>query len=463
MVGIDKTIFRKYDIRGEYPKELNEEAAYNIALGYANKFPDVKTVVVGADIRKSSPSLKKSVIKGLIDGGKQVIDVGIVITPIVYFAVCHHKYDGGIVVTGSHLDGRYNGIKMVLADAHPTTPDDYEAIRDTIVDDKLSKSDTPGSLEHFDAEQEYKDYLMEKFKFKKPLKIIIDCGNGTSRLLPEEIFKQMGCDVKTIYAEADDTYPNHIADPYKEEFMEDLKKEVLKEKADLGIGYDGDGDRAGFIDSKGKFIGGDSLLMLFTRDAMKQKMGPIAVDSRASMALIEEVKSKGQEIYLTVGYHAAVLYKLIEKGAVFGGETTCHFYFPLECYLTDDAVFASLKLVQLVTDAGNLHDMIEELPKYSTGEEIFLPASDITKYDDVDRLVKVAHDKGYDVNTVDGARVNLPEGWFIVRPSNTSPFIKVKSEGRTDEDLKHVTIMLFEILDEAKIDVPDDIREKYCP
>ncbi len=460
---INPYIFRKYDIRGEYPEEFDEEAAYNIALGFANLFPKIKRIVVGGDIRKSTPELMQAVIKGLIDGGKEVIDTGIVITPVVYFAVCHYGFDAGIVVTASHLGGKYNGIKIVLKNAEPTLPEDYDKIKDSIINDKLLKIKNQNTeIKKIDVEKDYIKYITSKINIKKPLKLIIDSGNGAARLLPEKIFKSLGCDVSTIYSEPDDSFPNHVPDPYHKENMKDLKKEVLKQKADLGIAYDGDGDRAGFVNSNGDLINGDDLLMIFTKDAFSKKLGPIAVDSRASMALIEEVKKHKQNIDLTVGYHAAVLSKIIEKNAVFGGETTCHFYFPLEYYLTDDALFASLKLVQIVSEKEDFSAFLKSLPKYSVSEEIFIEFSDEKKYQAVIDFTEMAKKKGLDVNDVDGARINFKNGWGIVRPSNTSAFIKVKFEGKTDQNLLEIACKIINLMDESGIVTPENQRKKIC-
>ncbi|MCK4745103.1 phosphomannomutase/phosphoglucomutase [Candidatus Parcubacteria bacterium] len=458
---IDETIFRKYDIRGRYPKEFNEEAAYNIALGFANLFPELKRIVVGGDIRKSTPSLMQVVIKGLIDGGKEVVNAGIVITPVVYFAVCHYNFDGGIVVTASHLGGEFNGIKIVLKNAYPTLPKDYDKIKNLIINNKLLKiKNLNSAIKKIDAEKDYIKYITSKISIKKPLKLIIDSGNGAARLLPEKIFRLLGCEASTIYSEPDDSFPNHIPDPYHKENMEDLKKEVLEKEADLGIAYDGDGDRAGFIDNKGNLINGYDLLMIFTKDAFKKKLGPIVVDSRASMALIEEVKKHKQTIELTVGYHAAVLSKIIEKNAVFGGEVTCHFYFPLEYYLTDDALFASLKLVQIISEKKDFAAYINSLPRYCASEEIFIEFSDTKKYQAVDNFTKMTKAKGLDVNDIDGSRINFENGWGIVRPSNTSAFIKVIFEGRTDKDLLNITRKIINLMDESGIIMPKNQRKK---
>ena len=458
---LDKTIFRRYDVRGIYPSELNEDVAYKIGLAFANLFPDTKTIVVGGDIRKSTPALKDAIIRGLLDGGKEVIDTGIVITQLLYFAVCHYKYDAGIIITASHLEGVYNGIKMVSKNASPTMPDDYEKIMNLILNNKLKKVEKPEKkIKKIDPEEDYIEYLFDKFHFKKPIKLVIDTGNGTARLLPEKIFKKLGCEVTTIFAKPDDSFPNHISDPYKEENMEDLKKKVLEKKADLGIAYDGDGDRAGFVDSDGNFLSGDDLLMIFTKDAFKQKLGPIAVDSRASMALINEVKKSGQKIELAVGYHAAVLAKLIEIDAVFGGETTGHFYFPLECYLTDDGLFASLKMAQIVSEQENFPEYLSNLPRYYTSEEIFIEFPDTTKYQTVDKFTKMAEKRGLDVNDVDGARISFKNGWGIVRAANTSPFIKVKFEGKIKEDMIDVANKMLKLMEKVNIIMPEELKKK---
>ncbi|MCK5460135.1 phosphomannomutase/phosphoglucomutase [Candidatus Parcubacteria bacterium] len=458
---IDETIFRKYDIRGKYPKEINEEAAYKIALSFSNLFPDIKQVAIGGDIRKSTPKLKDAMIKGLIDGGKKVIDVGIVISPVVFFSVCHYNFDCGIVITASHLGEGFNGIKIVFKNAYPTLPEHYDKIKNLIINNKLSKTkNQKTTIKKIDAEKDYIKYITSKISIKKPLKLIIDTGNGTSRLLPEKIFKILGCEASTIYSDPDDSFPNHIPDPYHKENMMDLKKEVLKKGADLGIGYDGDGDRAGFIDNKGNLINGDALLMAFTKNAFKKKLGPIVVDSRASLALIEEVEKNKQRIELTVGYHAAVLDKIIELNAVFGGEVTCHFYFPLEYYLIDDALFASLKLVQIASEKEDFSDYMNSLPRYCASEEIFIEFPDTKKYLAVDNFTKMVKEKNLDINDVDGARINFKNGWGIVRPSNTSAFIKVKFEGKTDKDLLDITRKIVGLMDESGIIMPESKRKK---
>ncbi len=458
---IDETIFRRYDIRGVYPAEFNEEAAYKIGLAFSNLFPEMKRVVIGGDARETTPQLKEAVIKGLIDGGKEVIDIGIVVTPIVFFSVCHYGFDGGVAITGSHLGGEYNGIKLVLKDAHPTLPDDYENLKRLIMNDELKKVNNPkAGVEKKDVEKDYIKKLLESISLKKPLKIVADCGNGTARDLPEKIFRKLGCDVETIFMEADDNYPNHIADPYKKENMQDLKRKVLEVGADLGIGYDGDGDRAGFIDEKGNMISGDDLLMIFTKDAFKRKKGPVVADARVSMALLDEVKKEGQEVSLTVSYHGAVLDKILEKDAVFGGETTSHFYFPLDSYLTDDAIFASLKMAQIVSEIDDFPAYVEDLPRYATGEEIFIEFPDTEKYQAVEKFTEMVKEKGHDVNDVDGSRINFDNGWGIVRPSNTSPFIKVKFEGKTEEDLIDVSKKMLALMEEAGIVMSDEDKKK---
>ena len=457
---IDKTIFRRYDIRGKYPSELNEEVAYNIALSFSNLFPQVKTVAVGGDARKTTPSIKEAVIKGLVDGGKDVIDTGIVITPVVYFGVCHYGYDAGIVVTGSHLGGEYNGIKFVLEKATPTTPKDYEKILRRILEDDFEKAEQGGKTQEKSFEEEYFNYITKKVNLKKPLKVVIDCGNGTSRLLPERIFKKLGCEAETIFAEPDDSAPNHVPDPYEHENMQDLKKRVMETGADLGLGLDGDGDRVGFVDKSGYILTGDDLLMIFTRDALAKKKGDIVADARVSMALIEEVEKQGQNIELTVGYHAAVLDKVIQNNAVFGGETTAHFYFPLEFYLTDDAVFAALKLAQIVSEQENFVEFVQKLPRYATSEEIFIEFPDTEKYQVVDELTKKLKAKGLDVIDVDGSRVNFENGWGIIRPANTSPFIKVKFEGKTKEDLLDVSKKMVALMEEGGIKMPQEGKDK---
>ncbi len=458
-----ESIFRTYDIRGLYPQELSEEIAYQIALGYANLFPELKKIVVAKDVRTSGNELIKRTIQGLVDGGKEVYEIeGIVPIPVFSFAICHYKLDGGIMVTASHSPKEWNGFKLQKKNASPVMPEEQEKIKQMILGDKLKKAENVGVVKKINPIDAYLNYLwgLNLYRIKRPLKIIIDNGNGSCGYLPEKIFKKLGHEVETLYADFDDNFPHHMADPYKAENLEDLQKRVLETKADLGFGYDGDGDRLGVVDKKGRILTGDEILMILARQALAVKKGPVICEVRTSQAFIEEVEKLGGHTFFTVGYHKAVLDKIVETNAVFGGETTGHLYFPLDYYLYDDAIYASLKITQIAAEKEDFAKYVDELPRYATSLEIFIDYPDETKKQAVQRFIDLIKSKGYKFIDIDGARIIFENGWAVVRISNTSPMIKAKFEGKTKDDLIKIEQEVVGLIKEAGIELSEQNRRE---
>src|SRR3989338_214803 len=454
MRKINPYIFRTYDIRGKYPQELNQEVVYKIALAYGRLFPKLKKIVVQTDIRKSGQDLKRGLIKGLKEGNKEIIDIGQGPIPLMYFSVCYYPFDGGIAITASHLPKEYSGLKMQTQNAYPVISDDLEKIKNMVeaghkteTDNQMAKAE----ITSFNPEPDYINCLTQKIKFKKPLKIVIDTGNGACGLLPEKIFKKLGCDVKTLFSQYDDSFPNHMPDPYEEKNLVFLQKEVLKQKADLGLAFDGDGDRIGIIDNYGRVVKGDFYLLILAREALKKKKGPVVIEIRTSMAFLEEMGKNKVKTYLTVGHHKAVLDKIKETKAVFGGETTGHLYFPNEYYLYDDAIFVSLKIAQITSVKGDLAAYIDTLPRYSASPEIFIPTADKVKHGLIKKLHNYLKKNNYDFIGIDGARINFSNGWALARAANTSPFIKCRFEGKTKKDLFLIEVRAIELFKKAGI------------
>ncbi len=456
-----------YDIRGIYPTELSDKDAYKIGLAYANLMRAkgwIKTgkVVVGHDMRKSSPILKQNLVEGITDGGLDVIDIGMVPTPVFYFAVSH-GFDGGVMVTASHNPPEYNGFKIQREKALPITGETgiYE-MRDMIFSDKLKKYDK-GSIEEKDFKKEYVDYLSKKANFSS-LKIVIDNGNGAFGFIPEEILRNYSCEVKTLYGEPDGTFPNHPADPHKHETLKDLQNEVSKSGADVGFAFDGDGDRLGVVDEKGRIVPSDFVLMMLAREALSKKKGVVVVDTRATMALLEDIEKHGGIPFMWKCGHAYILEKIFEKDAVFGGEITGHMYFPLEYYPYDDGMFIALKMAELVyklkSKGLTLSEYVDTLPRYFATKEYIFPCPNEKKFEVINSIVeevKKNKDKyGLDkVIDIDGVRIETKEAWGIVRASNTGPKIKCRFEGKTKTSVEHVKSLIFGLLKNQGVEVEE--------
>lgn len=453
--------FRAYDIRGIYPDDLDEEFAYNLGLAYANLFPEVKKVVVAREVREGSQKLLEGLANGLLDAGCDVFEITeIVPVSIMSFVICNKKIDGGIMVTASHNPPEWNGFKLQLKDAYPVISETFEKFRVLFEKGNFKKVEKRGEITKIDPREEYIKYLADKIKIAKPLKVVFDCGNGSCDLLPEKIFKQLGCQVETLFGEFDNSFPHHLPDPYKPENLADLQKRVIETKADIGFGYDGDGDRLGVVDAKGRITKGDEYLIIFAREALRIKKGPVICEVRTSQAFIDDVKQNGGETFFSVAYHKAVLDKVIEKKAVFGGETTGHLYFPLEYYLYDDAIFASLKLAKIAAEKEDFSAYIDSLPRYFTSSEIFINYPDETKKQAVSRLIDLLREKNYKFIDVDGARIIFDNGWGLVRFSNTEPMIKIRFESKIKSDLVKIEKEVIGLMAEADIKLSEKNLEE---
>lgn len=455
---INSHIFRTYDIRGIYPHDLNEKISQQITLAYINLYPWAEKIVVAQDSRLSSPSLSKAIIDTLVNCGKKVIDIGIAPDPLFYFSIFHYHFDGGIMVSGSHNPKEYNGLTLHIRKpkksiSEDVIEEDLEKIKEMVIkEEKPNFGNKKGELNNFNPADDYINYVAQRINLKRPLKIIIDSGNGAMGFLPEKIFKKLDSRVKTIYGEFDGKFPHHLPDPYQEENIKDIKKEVLEEKADLGLAYDGDGDRVALIDNRGRKVEGDFCLLISAREVLKKKKGPIVHDVRVSKTFLDEMTKLGVKTYFSISHHNAVIKKILETKAVFGGEITLHFYYPLDYYVCDDALFASLKLVEIVSENDDFANYLDKLPRYFASPEIFIDSTDEEKFEIIKNLQKHLKENNYDFIDIDGARINFPHGWALARAANTTPIIKCRFEGNTKEDLIEIEKKSLEIF--KKIGIP---------
>ncbi len=358
------------------------------------------------------------------------------------------------MVTASHLGKEYNGIKIQKEKAIPIIGEKgIYKMRDMILENKLKKSERQTKVIEKNIVQDYIDYIASKIKLSKPLKIILDTGNGACGDIPEKIFQKLGCDVLTLYKKPDGNFPNHQPDPHDPENFKELQKEVAERSADFGLLYDGDGDRIGLVDEKGRIISADFILMMLARQALEYKKGNIVYEIRVTKALFEDAKSYGGKVFISKIGHAYVLLEVLKKKAIFGGEFTGHIYFPYCYYPYDDGIFTGLKLAEIISQLPKLSDYIDNLPHYCASPEIFIDSPDEEKFKIIESLQKYLRKEKFNFLNIDGAKINFKNGWALIRASNTTPHLKCRFEGETKEDLIEIEKKSLEIFKKAGIPI----------
>lgn len=454
---INSLIFRAYDIRGiADPKfcppgtvsDLTEESVYLIGKATAThlkqKYQAV-TIAVGMDNRLTGPSLKAAYIKGLVEMGMEVTDIGISTSPMLYWAVCALKFDAGANITASHNPKEYNGIKIVSKNAHSVCGPELQELVKIIENNSYLKNDKPGSIKSEDVWGKYLKDLASHVKIDRKLKVVVDCGNGTAGKFAPELLRHIGCDVTELYCELDGHFPNHEANPEEIENMRDLIAKVKETHADIGIGFDGDGDRVGVVNEKGELYSSDFMLLLLARDLLTRCPGAqIVFDVKVSQAIINNIKKLGGTPVMSKTGHSFIESKMKEIGAPLAGEVSGHLFFAENYYGFDDAFLAALKIIELLSkETHPLSQMFNDLPKTFTTPEIKIPCPDDKKFTVVGTLV--AHfTKLYPSITIDGVRTNFTENsWGAVRASNTSPNLTLRFEADSQEQLEKIKEEMF--------------------
>ncbi|MEM3660370.1 MAG: phosphomannomutase/phosphoglucomutase [Thermoproteota archaeon] len=435
-------IFRAYDIRGVYGKDIFDEDARTIGLAFASYLGgEGKRVAVGWDVRRSSNSLASALIDGIVSTGANVISLGLIPTPTVYFAIIHWNLDGGVITTASHNPPAWNGFKLCKAKAMLCGWGmGLEEVKRIIDSKSFRLSSRKGIVEDARGRilAEYENYLLNSFKGKiGSLRVLIDPGNGSCSILGKEILQKAGLTVDSINDYPDGGFPCRSPEP-TEESLSVLRGKVVDGGYDFGVGYDGDCDRALFVDDEGNVIRGDVLLALFVKHFLRNKPGEKIVYEVSCSKLVEEVarENRVMPVVSRVG-HAFVLDRMMSEKAFFGGEISSHLYFG-EIYGLDDAVFATLKVAQLLTSTGGkLSRLVAELPKYELLKKDY-EVPDEVKFRVVKDLVGVFEKEGLKTVTLDGVRVELEDGWFILRASNTLPQIRLIAEARNKQALEEI-------------------------
>ncbi|MDH5702188.1 MAG: phosphoglucosamine mutase [Candidatus Bathyarchaeota archaeon] len=432
------SIFRAYDIRGVFGEDLTEEVATRIGAAFATFLGEDKEVLVARDVRLSGEKLSKALVSGLLSGC-DATDIGIVPTPLLYFAIYRLQKDAGIVITASHNPPEWNGFKAFSRKGciYGKDMEKVKQIAKEVDLERLSKK--RGELRSYKRIiQEYMNFVGNKLEIERKLKVVADTANGTCGLVAPTLFKRLGCQILTLNQDPDGTFPAHLPEP-KEETLGELKREVVKNKADLGVGYDGDGDRAVFVDEKGNVIPGDLTLLIFAKDVLQKSKGAkIVYELSCSMAVEEYIKELGGiPIVERVG-HTFIMDRMIEENALFGGEKSSHFYFS-ECYGVDDAIFASLRMTEILSKSSEkLSKIADSLPRYPSIYEKNFECPDNLKFVVIEKLRSRFKDYGLTILDMDGVKLIDKDGWVLLRPSNTEPIIRVSAEAKTEEKLEEL-------------------------
>ncbi len=440
-------IFREYDIRGIADRDLADPDVETIgrALGTFYRRNGARRIVVGQDVRLTSPRIAGALSRGLNAAGIDVVRIGTVPTPAVYFAIHQWNMDGGVSVTGSHNPIEFNGFKMNLGTASIFGTDIRE-LRQIAESGRFESG--AGTSEDRDIRPEYNAILREKLSIPKPLHVVIDAGNGCGGPFGPALFRDLGCRVEELYTEPDGRFPNHLPDPTVPALIKDLIARVKSSGADIGIGYDGDADRVGLVDNTGRVVWGDQLLALSAADLLSRKPGSkVIFEVKCSQAVADWITKHGGTPILWKTGHSLIKAKMKEEGALLAGEMSGHMFFAEDWYGFDDALYASARIAGFVAGSGkSLAELVDELPHYESTPEMRFECEDRKKFDVVKEVIEHFR-KTREVIDVDGARVLFGDGWGLVRASNTQPVLVVRFEARTPERLQAIQ---SEVLDYLK-------------
>ncbi len=437
-VSVNPTIFREYDIRGVVGTDLTPAIAREIARAYAALLtePEGQTIL-GRDNREHSPLLAAAAAEGLAWSGCRVIDIGTVITPTFYFARVHWSVDGGVMVTASHNPAEFNGFK--LAGGFGTLyGEQIQAVRRRLETGPFRAGQ--GRIEPRDVVPAYTEMLRDKIRLgARRLRVALDCGNGTASLVAPQVLAAWGVDVVPLYCDSDPRFPHHHPDPVDPHNLVDLISLVRRERCDLGVGLDGDGDRIGVVDDRGEILWGDLLMVLYWREILPRHPGAdVIVEVKCSQALVEEAARLGGRPFFYRTGHSLIKAKMREIGAVFTGEMSGHMFFADEYYGYDDALYAAGRLLRILSQTGApLSALLADVPRYPVTPEVRVECPDARKFEVVAALVE-QFKREHEVIDVDGARVLFDGGWGLIRASNTQPALVVRAEAATPAGLDRI-------------------------
>lgn len=473
---LDDKIFREYDIRGVVGKDIDEDIAFLLGKAFGTFLKQINNhaekISVGRDARLSSEALASQIIKGINSVGVHVVDIGLCPTPLQYFSLFHLNLDGGIMVTGSHNPPEYNGFKLSVG-KDTIFGRDIQKIKEIIKQGNWLQSDKEGGTEEYDIVTSYVNFMNERFSYLaeskyKSLKVVVDAGNGTAGIVAPDILKTMGCAVIPLFCEPDGRFPNHHPDPTVVEYIHDLIEVTRKEKADIGIGYDGDADRIGIIDSDGSIIWGDQIMIILARDILQRKPGEVVIgDVKCSQLMFDDIEKNGGRPIMWKTGHSLVKDKMKKEKAILAGEFSGHIFIADDYFGYDDAIYTSFRLVEILKKTGKgIRELLSDIPRLYYTPEIRIECEEELKKLLVEQLVRKfenyhkAEDKPIpirQINNIDGVRVVFDKGWGLVRSSNTQPVIVMRFEAEDEKSLKLYRSFLETEMKKAK----EELKSKH--
>lgn len=451
---LDASIFKAYDIRGVVPSTVNESVAEALgrAFGSTALAQGERTVAVGRDGRLSGPALSEALIRGLVASGVDVVDIGMATTPMLYFAASTLA-NSGIQITGSHNPRDYNGFKMVLA-GRAIFGEDIQALKRSVLAPPGDAPAVPGRVTHVNVLAPYRDRIVSDIKLKRPLKIVIDSGNGIAGASAPGIFRALGCEVTELFSEVDGNFPNHHPDPSKPENLKDLITALQSGDAELGLAFDGDGDRLGIVTRDGQNIYPDRQMMLFARDVLSRVPGgAIVFDVKCSQRLAPEIEAAGGVPMMYKTGHSLIKAKMKEVNSPLGGEMSGHIFFKERWFGFDDGTYAGARLLEILSAVPDAGVLLNGLPTSFSTPELNVACQEGEQHTAVEALIKSASFPApAKISTIDGVRVDWPDGFGLIRASNTTPVLVLRFEGRTPEALARIQADMLVLLRSVKPD-----------
>ncbi|EDY85330.1 phosphomannomutase [gamma proteobacterium HTCC5015] len=440
-VTINPAIFRAYDIRGIVTSDLTPDVVETIGHAFGSEAIErgQKQVVIGRDGRLSSPLLGKHLSEGLRRAGCDVMDIGLVPTPVLYFATRLYNTGTGIMITGSHNPADYNGLKMMLA-GDTLHSDGIQALRQRIDDDNLTVAEQAGDFESGFVLQDYLETVLRSIRLERPMNFAYDCGNGAAGELAEQLFNNIAGESVGLYTDIDGHFPNHHPDPSKPDNLKDLVQTVQDKQLDLGLAFDGDGDRLGVVDTEGNIIWADRLMILYATDILARNPGgKIIYDVKCSQHLAKAIQAEGGQAIMSKTGHSFIKTMMKEEMALLGGEMSGHIFFNERWLGFDDGLYAAMRLLEVLSkDERSPTEVFASLPNSINTPEINITFEEGEHFQFIERFVAEAEFEGAEKITIDGVRTNFENGWGLVRASNTTPCLVLRFEADTQEALENI-------------------------
>ena len=429
-------IFRAYDIRGLYGSELNQESVTLIsrAIGTEALESGIDCLLVGFDGRLSSPELSKYLLEGILSTGCNVINLGLIPTPLLYFATHTLNCGSGVMLTASHNPANYNGLKIVFRQSC-LAPNQLQAIRKRVDEGRFANG--AGAESFFDIKDQYIEKVARDIKLARKLKVVVDCGNAVTGIIAPQFFEALGFDVVPLFCEVDGSFPNHHPDPTVVSNLEQLTQAVKTEKADIGIAFDGDGDRLGIITNLGHFVDADQMLMLLAKDIIPKYPGkPIIFDVKCSSRLIQTIQTCGGVPVMNRSGHSFMKQRMQETNAPLGGEFAAHIFIKDRWFGFDDGLYTAARLLEILSQSSQSVDtQFARLPSAFTTPEIKIFVNDDEKFELMERIIELAQFSDASISYLDGIRADFGDGWGLIRASNTTPALLLRFEAESAERL----------------------------